>query len=73
MSTTPTPTDQKQNDYTAATTVTDSDNISEDELIAAIATRRGEPIEKVADEIKPMLDRFNIDEIIAKQTDDIWF
>lgn len=72
MSTSPNHTN-KQQDSPAGTTKTSSDDISEDEIIAAIATRREEPIEEVAAEIKPMLDRFDVDEIIAQQVDDIWF
>ena len=73
MSTSPPNRTETEQNSPAATTSTDRDNISEDELIAAIASRREEPIEEVAEEIKPMLDHFDVDEIISQQTDDIWF
>jgi len=69
----PNRTDKRQQDSPTESTFTNANNITEDELIAAIASRREEPIEEVAEKIKPMLDRFDVDEIIAQQTDDIWF
>jgi uncharacterized membrane protein YheB (UPF0754 family) len=63
----------KQQGNPTKSTITKTDDITKDELIAAIASRREKSIEEVAEEVKPMLDRFDIDEIIAQQTNDIWF